>query len=48
MTIYLQTDQQLCLHVVNILQSWLLFEQYEEQIKLQGDLIRHARTFAEK
>ena len=26
----------------------MLFEQYEEQIKLQRDLIIHARTFAEK
>ncbi|CAF3653200.1 unnamed protein product [Rotaria socialis] len=41
-------DKQLCLHLVKILQSWLLFEQYEEQIKLQRDLIIHARTFAEK
>ncbi|CAF2371594.1 unnamed protein product [Rotaria sp. Silwood2] len=44
----IDNDKQLCLHLVKILQSWLLFEQYEEQIKLQRDLIIHARTFAEK
>ncbi|CAF2118040.1 unnamed protein product [Rotaria magnacalcarata] len=30
----INNDRQLCLHLVNILQSWLLFEQYEERIKL--------------
>ncbi|CAF4322445.1 unnamed protein product, partial [Adineta steineri] len=44
----IDNDKQICSHLVKILQSWLLFEQYEEQIKLQGDLILHARTFAEK
>ncbi|CAF1327016.1 unnamed protein product [Adineta steineri] len=44
----IDNDKQVCSHLVKILQSWLLFEQYEEQIKLQGDLILHARTFAEK
>ncbi|CAF3645050.1 unnamed protein product [Rotaria socialis] len=44
----IDNDKQLCLHLVQMLQSWLLFEQYEEQIKLQRDLIIHARTFAEK
>ncbi|CAF3639643.1 unnamed protein product, partial [Rotaria sordida] len=44
----IDNDKQLCSHLVKILQSWLLFEQYEEQIKLQRDLIIHARTFAEK
>ncbi|CAF5221238.1 unnamed protein product, partial [Rotaria magnacalcarata] len=31
----IDNDKQLCLHLVQMLQSWLLFEQYEEQIKLQ-------------
>jgi len=38
----------LCAHVVQILQSWLLFEQHEEQIKRKQELIVHARTFVEK
>ncbi|CAF0981896.1 unnamed protein product [Adineta ricciae] len=44
----INNDKQICAHLVKTLQSWLLFEQYEEQIKLQGELIIHARTFAEK
>ncbi|UJR15815.1 hypothetical protein I4U23_002744 [Adineta vaga] len=44
----IDNDKQICSHLVQILQSWLLFEQHEEQIKLRGDLILHARTFAEK
>lgn len=44
----IDNDKQLCSHLVQILQSWLLFEQYEEQIKFKRDLIIQAKTFAEK
>lgn len=44
----IQNDKQLCAHVVQVLQSWLLFEQHEEQIKRKQELIVHARTFVEK